>query len=640
MKPKTKSPNRRRVLTREILKTLSTGVIVDPEMGQWEGVQGTGSYEYIEDGVTTELVARTLQINSWNPLIDLSGLKELPDEAAFGLATFLLVDDRACIGLRGITEISLSSATSLARFQYGRLILNGLGKLRGEVAIALGNSSAGWMELNGLTSISPDAASGLASFAGELELDGLATLDDEAAEAFSKSNCAYLSLSGVTTLSPNAASSLARKANVSFTRGLTTISPEVAEALVCRQGGLVFHSLRILPPKILRTLAGYQGALELGGLSELSNEQAKILATRTGELELDGLSELSNEQAKILATHTGKSVSLLGIKSLTFAAVKALSVHQGRLRIGLKRVSDDSADVLASRKGELFLSRLTVLADSEAGRALADKLIRDADHFGFDSLTTLSEKVAERFAKFGGSYLQLNGLTSLSENTAKKLAMHRGEGGKSSLALNGLRELSHGAATALAGYQGALELASISELSDAAASALAEREGARSVFLRGLKRLSPTAAECLTCPDTGPIKIPENLRVTDVRQVAALEGDPDREFIVALSFYFCEVSYSGFRVMSRDQIRKLVRGLDSGAKIGAENMPGSWDEEFDVGLMANSFRIHSGRRADVAAMKLLFGDSVGQTDYFQAVCDAADRANQKEVEENDEDDDE
>jgi hypothetical protein len=28
----------------------------------------------------------------------------------------------------------------------------------------------------------------------------------------------------------------------------------------------------------------------------------------------------------------------------------------------------------------------------------------------------------------------------------------------------------------------------------------------------------------------------------------------------------------------------------------------------------------------------------GQTDYFQAVCDAADRANQKEVEESDEDD--
>jgi hypothetical protein len=73
---------------------------------------------------------------------------------------------------------------------------------------------------------------------------------------------------------------------------------------------------------------------------------------------------------------------------------------------------------------------------------------------------------------------------------------------------------------------------------------------------------------------------------------------------------------------------------------GAENMPGSWDEEFDVGLMANSFRIHSGRRADVAAMKLLFGDSVGQTDYFHTVCDAADRANQKQVEESDGDDDE
>lgn len=615
MKPKTKSPNRRRVLTREILRTLSTGEIVDPKIGQYEGVQGTGSYEYIEDGVTSELVARTLQINSCDPLIDLSGLKELSDEAAFGLATFLLVDDTACICLSGITEISLSSATSLARFQYGRLILNGLGKLRGEVAVALGNSSAGWMELNGLTSISPDVASGLASFPGQLDLDGLATLDDEAAEAFSKSNCAYLSLSGVTTLSPNAASSLARKASVSFTGGLTAISPEVAEALVCCQGGLRFPSLRILPLKILRTLAGYQG-----------------------ELNFDGLSELSNEQAQILATHTGKSVSLLGIKSLTSAAVKALSVHQGRLQIGLKRVSDDSADVLASRKGELYLPDLTGLADSDAGLALADKLIRDDS--SFNSLTTLSEKVAERFAKLGDGYLRLNGLTSLSENTAKKLAMHCGEGGKSSLALNGLRELSHGAATALAGYQGALELESISELSDAAASALAEREGARSVYLRGLKRLSQTAAECLTCPDTGPIKIPENLRFTDVRQVAALEGDPDREFIVALSFYFCEVNYSGFRVMSRDQIRKLVRGLDSGAKIGAENMPGSWDEEFDVGLMASSFRIHSGRRADVAAMKLLFGDSVGQTDYFQAVCDTADRANQKEVDESDEDDDE
>jgi CO/xanthine dehydrogenase FAD-binding subunit len=100
-------------------------------------------------------------------------------------------------------------------------------------------------------------------------------------------------------------------------------------------------------------------------------------------------------------------------------------------------------------------------------------------------------------------------------------------------------------------------------------------------------------------------------------------ADPDDEFIVQIEFDYCEVNYSGYEILSRAELGKLIAGLRSGVRVGTRNMPGSWYEDFDIGLLDGSFSIHSANPDDIAAMRSVFGDYVGNTGYFDDVMEAA-----------------
>lgn len=100
-------------------------------------------------------------------------------------------------------------------------------------------------------------------------------------------------------------------------------------------------------------------------------------------------------------------------------------------------------------------------------------------------------------------------------------------------------------------------------------------------------------------------------------------GNPDDEYIVKIDFSYCDVTYSGYQILTCNELGELLSGLRSGAQIGTPNMPGSWYEEFDVAELDGAFSIHSKYTDDVSAMRSLFGESVGETSFFEYVMQAA-----------------
>lgn len=118
------------------------------------------------------------------------------------------------------------------------------------------------------------------------------------------------------------------------------------------------------------------------------------------------------------------------------------------------------------------------------------------------------------------------------------------------------------------------------------------------------------------------IKKSEETDPKDLDAIAAL-GDPTKQFIVKLDFYYCGVTYSGYEILTCEEIGMLQKGLRSGVKVGTWNMPDHWHEEFDISELDGAFSIHSSNPDDIASMINIFGTSVGETSYFSSVIDAA-----------------
>ena len=127
--------------------------------------------------------------------INLSGLTELPDEAArlftgeydLNLSGLKTISDEAAEGLTrhtgsldlsGLETLSLHAAEFLAKHN-GSLYLGGLTEISDEVAQAL-SKHHGTLTLTGLTSLSDTAAEALSKHDGEVELS---SFEDEEAEA-------------------------------------------------------------------------------------------------------------------------------------------------------------------------------------------------------------------------------------------------------------------------------------------------------------------------------------------------------------------------------------------------------------------------------------------------------------------------
>ena len=241
-----------------------------------------------------------------------------------------------------------------------------------------------------VTELTVEQATEFASLDGDLELNHLSTLTPQVAELLARSNAA-IELNGLTTLSPEAAAALSQPDAFLELDGLAELPLETALALITPTSprSLSLRGLLAVNDEIAELMGQHGGYLRLSGLEIITDRQIELLATHRGYLGLSGLKQLSTRAATALGRHDGL-LRLNGITTLTPEAASALAPHSQFMRIdGLKTISDDVATALARHKGPLGLDGLTTLSD-----AAAEAIARHDGTVYLMSLKTLSDRAA------------------------------------------------------------------------------------------------------------------------------------------------------------------------------------------------------------------------------------------------------
>ncbi len=299
--------------------------------------------------------------------------------------------------------------------------------------------------------------------------------------------------------------------------------------------------------------------LNLNSITELSDAAAKSLGKhKGGGLYMDSLTELSDAAAESFSKYKGRGMSLNGLRSLTVAAATSLAKYSGECLCleDLDNLSEDAAKGLSKFKGRMIISlnRLSTPAAEILRDAMEAQLeaMYAAEQAQQDEATfVLTAEIAEQFvagklssptgprihqftsieddaAEILGNttrWLNLDGLTELSDAAAKSLSMHK----DSLLQLKGLTRLSDAAAESLMNHKGPIELDRLTELSDTVAELLSRSPGP--LTLRALASLTERQAEFLIEHEGGKIseRAPEdsNQRGADLTGHLNLHALPD-----------------------------------------------------------------------------------------------------------------
>lgn len=328
-------------------------------------------------------------------LLSLDGLTTLDERTAKALAS----NKELAISLNGLIDISPQVASALGKLSY--LELNKLQPSQ-QVLAELGNVSSTLkldslesldaqaatslsripfrLSLNGIKNITAEAAQQLAPSKALIDMDKIEMLSDQAAEEFAK-HLGGWSLEGLQQLHHVAlAKTLAQQATAINLPYADDISIECLAALVRKTS---HHKLG------LRTLSDEQahllaqcGRLILPRIERLSDEQIEIFVNSDCRFDLPGLRELWDARlAARLVKNSGamldlrrveampeeviheisqsKSILLLNnLRSLNATMAKDLCNCEGNLNLsGLQEMNDEIADIFASRKKNLYLSK-------------------------------------------------------------------------------------------------------------------------------------------------------------------------------------------------------------------------------------------------------------------------------------------
>lgn len=253
---------------------------------------------------------------------------------------------------------------------------------------------------------------------------------------------------------------------------------------------------------------------ELNELPTLPDAAFGPLARHHDRLTLDGQLTLSDQAAETLVELHGANLNLRDLSNLPDAAAalsrtaaKTLGQYKGTLTHGTLNTMSDAIGKLSTATAEL---------SSDANHVLQK---HRGTYLSLNGLSTLSDAAADSFSRYRGASLSLGGLTALSDVAAESLAHYQGLlvvsddmatskklltnrvvetflSDKNTARLVECNLITFSAAEALAKYQGALYLDGLTSLSDAVAKVLAEHRGW--LLLNGLTKLSDAAAKSLS----------------------------------------------------------------------------------------------------------------------------------------------
>jgi hypothetical protein len=408
--------------------------------------------------------------------LNLKGLTSLSDTAAEALSKHM-----GGINLDGLTCLSDAAAESLSKHS-GDIKLNGLTCLSDAAAEALSKHS-GDIKLNGLTCLSDVATVALFQHYSCTNIDGLTNISETAISLMPQPQkvheyMGWLSLNGLNSLSAEAAELLSMCNRGLYLDGLKNLSEAAAVALSQSKKGISLNGLTSLSEAAAAALSQSKKSISLNGLTSLSDKVAESLFQK-GIFDqwicLNGLTSISDEVAKSLTKKTFYRVYTLylnGLTSLSDAVAAALSSFRGHIALnGINSLSDAAAAALTQNKWSIELDGLTSISDTVA-ESLSHNHMNSVSLNGLSSLSVKTAKILlrPRSHHFRPRALSFNGLTSLGDETAHALSNHWGY-----IELNGLTSLSNDAAQSLSQLQGSLSLMGLTSLSKEAFEVLSNR---------------------------------------------------------------------------------------------------------------------------------------------------------------------
>ena len=349
---------------------------------------------------------------------------------------------------------------------------------------------------------------------GCLEI-GIETLDAPRAAILNRSD-GHLSLPNLKQIDPKAAAKL-RGIPWTLLLGIETIDAETATALVDlpkKSMGRSLHlpNLKKIDTESLKILASVACVYSKNptayadlvlGFEEIDMEQAQILTSRTSDgyacnslpwlrkgsveffslvgdswaaghrnplynpIYFNALEKLSAAEAEVLVSRVkAEHFSLSGLRQLEPGVAEQLSQFRANSRFahlrldGLQLLTAEDAEHLGNLSdiGYLSLNGLQTI-DPEVAVALSNfsgvLSLNGLKSICDDSVRELAKQGSLKFDPANSAYwLELNGLTELSDKAAEELSSYKGR----FLKLNGLNEISAKAAQSLAKYQGDLQL--------------------------------------------------------------------------------------------------------------------------------------------------------------------------------------
>ena len=220
----------------------------------------------------------------------------------------------------------------------------------------------------------------------------------------------------------------------------------------------------------------------VSSLSELtSNEFANLKLEKNVlyTLLLNNVTSINQFECLNLFKFKGLIIELNGLKEISLEIAEILAGYNGALSLGIQKIDPLIANVLATHKAALSLTKLKSIDDI----SLIYLSKYEGNVLEFNSLETLTVNQAKQIVTYKGEFLSLDGLRIISTTVAKELSLYPGF-----LFLSGLENMPVDVANELANHTGSLALDGLTTISDEVAIILSAKKGTY-LELKGITKL-------------------------------------------------------------------------------------------------------------------------------------------------------
>jgi hypothetical protein len=390
----------------------------------------------------------------------LTEANEVTDEAAELLVQRLMGN----LPLLRVRQLSEHSAEILAGFS-GDLFLDGLTNPSPEVLAKLTarSSPRGFSEmhnstktksrmiqyrslsLNGINHLDQKQAEALAGFNGKLDLSGLTEIQETCSKIIGLGSFWHLYLDGLRMITAKALGNLLRARSAVTLNGLETL-PDIQDDWDDLEDGIEYlhlNGLKFTTSRSLKKVASVASSeVYLNGLECLPQDDQELFDNCGAQLYLGGLRKLTDIDLKIFGeSRPSQALVLDGLEELDVRQAKQLvGSDRGTFSIGLRKMSDDVADVLLRSQSYYFimdrLEELTPFAASICGQYIHAETVsfNGLQQISDDAFQLLLADYSEQNRDWCPGSVLLDGLRRLSPRMQKVL-----EETKHDVSLSGIR---------------------------------------------------------------------------------------------------------------------------------------------------------------------------------------------------------